>query len=112
MNKKIDNNNNYCFVYVTVKNNEQAKLISSLAIKNKLCACANIFPNVHSIFEWEGKIEINNETILILKTIDKKFEELKSFIEEKHTYDTPCIVKIDISDGNQKFLNWIGNSLE
>ena len=46
----------FCFVYVTVENFRQANIISELAIKNKLCACTNIFPEIHSVFEWEGQI--------------------------------------------------------
>ena len=46
----------FCFVYVTVENFKQAETISELAIKKKLCACANIFPEIHSMFEWKGKI--------------------------------------------------------
>jgi uncharacterized protein involved in tolerance to divalent cations len=33
----------YCFVYITVENFKQAEIIAELAIKKKLCACANIF---------------------------------------------------------------------
>ena len=40
----------FCFVYVTVENFEQAELIAELAIKDKLVACANIFPECHSMF--------------------------------------------------------------
>ena len=55
----------FCFVYVTVENFEQAELIAELAIKDKLVACANIFPESHSMFEWKGEVKLEKETILL-----------------------------------------------
>ena len=102
----------FCFIYVTVENFKQAEIIAELAIKNKLCACANIFPEIHSMFEWEGKVNIEKETVLILKTIESKFQKLEKLISENHTYEIPCILKLDISDGNNKFLNWLQSTVE
>ena len=102
----------FCFIYVTVENFKQAEIIAELAIKNKLCACANIFPEIHSMFEWEGKVNIEKETVLILKTIESKFQRLEKLISENHTYETPCILKLDISKGNKKFLNWLQSTME
>ena len=102
----------FCFIYVTVENFKQAEIIAELAIKNKLCACANIFPEIHSMFEWEGKVNIEKETVLILKTIESKFQKLEKLISENHTYETPCILKVDISKGNKKFLNWLQSTME
>ena len=102
----------FCFIYVTVENFKQAEVIAELAIKNKLCACANIFPEIHSMFEWEGKVNIEKETVLILKTIESKFQKLQKLISENHTYETPCILKLDISKGNKKFLNWLQSTME
>ena len=102
----------FCFIYVTVENFKQAEIIAELAIKTKLCACANIFPEIHSMFEWEGKVNIEKETVLILKTIESKFQKLEKLISENHTYETPCILKLDISKGNKKFLNWLQSTIE
>ena len=101
----------FCLVYVTVENFEQAEKIAELAIKNKFCACANIFPEIHSMFEWEGKINLEKETVLILKTIENKFKNLEKLINKNHTYETPCILKLDISKGNKKFLNWLETTI-
>ena len=80
-------------------------------LKKKLCACANIFPEIHSMFEWKGKINLEKETVLILKTTEDKFSSLEKLISEKHTYETPCILKLDITNGNKKFLNWIEETI-
>ena len=53
----------FCFVYVTVENFEQAEFIAELALKDKLIACANIFPETHSMFEWKGEMKLEKETV-------------------------------------------------
>ena len=70
----------FCFVYVTVENFEQAELIAELAIKDKLVACANIFPESHSMFEWKGEVKLEKETVLLLKTLVNKYDLLEKLI--------------------------------
>ena len=101
----------FCFVYVTVENFEQAEFIAELAIKDKLIACANIFPESHSMFEWKGEVKLEKETVLLLKTLDNKYDLLEKLIIKNHVYETPCILKIDVSKGHKDFLKWVETSV-
>ena len=101
----------FCFVYVTVENFEQAELIAELAIKDKLVACANIFPECHSMFEWKGEVKLEKETVLLLKTLINKYDLLEKLIIKNHVYETPCILKIDVSKGHKDFLKWVETSV-
>ena len=73
--------------------------------------CQDWSNEIHSVFEWEGQINFEKETVLILKTIESKFEKLEKLITENHSYETPCILKLDISKGNKKFLNWLESTI-
>ena len=97
-------------VYITCKNNEEARDIASFVIEDRLAACANIFPAHQSLYFWEGKIQSDAEVAMILKTTKENFPELKAAIVEKHSYETPCIIALDITDGHAPFLNWIKGS--
>ena len=101
----------FCFVYVTVENFEQAEFIAELAIKDKLIACANIFPESHSMFEWKGVVKLEKETVLLLKTLANKYDALEKLIIKNHVYETPCILKIDVSKGHKDFLKWVETSV-
>ena len=101
---------NFLFVYVTYPNQESATQLSSLVIQHKLAACANLLPQVTSIYEWNSNIESQTEVVAIYKTQDSCFEKLKTMIIENHSYDCPCIVAIPITHGNDDFLNWIKNT--
>jgi periplasmic divalent cation tolerance protein len=43
--------------YVTASNREEASKLSAILVEKKLIACCNIFDNVTSVYEWQGKME-------------------------------------------------------
>ena len=57
------------------------------------------------------KINIEQESVLILKTTNKKYKDLESLILKIHSYETPCIIKLSFDDGNKNFLNWINDTV-
>lgn len=97
-------------VYVTCGSKEEAKKIADFAVKNKLAACANYFP-INSVYKWKGKIENDKEFVLLLKTVDKNFGKLKSEIRKMHSYEIPCIMKID-ADANKEYADWVKKQVE
>ena len=94
-------------IYVTAPSRPEAEKIATTVVTEKLAACANILDGVTSIFEWEGKLCRENETVLILKTAEERVGALTERIKELHSYDCPCIVALPIEGGNPDFLNWV-----
>ena len=103
--------NNYCLVYITVGNEPEAIKLAKLALQKKLVACANLYPEVKSIFEWKKELKIEKESILIFKTTEEKFKKLENLILKNHTYETPCVLKLPITEGHKNFLDWIEETL-
>jgi periplasmic divalent cation tolerance protein len=95
------------FTYITCPDTETAKKIATLAIKKRLAACANIIPQMESLYWWDGKIDSAKEVVLILKTKKTAFSELRLLITKEHPYEVPCILTFDITNGNQPYLNWL-----
>ena len=102
----------YRFVYITCSNQEEAAKIGKHIVQERLAACANIIPTMQSIYWWEGKVEEDQETVLVAKTSKKKFPELMEAVRELHSYDVPCIISLPIKKGNPAYLNWINSSLQ
>lgn len=97
--------------YVTVGNREEAERIAEAVVTEKLAACANILSGVRSVFEWQGRICREDETLLLLKTVAEQSEKLVVRIKEMHSYECPCIVFLSLEGGNPDFLDWVRNSL-
>jgi periplasmic divalent cation tolerance protein len=96
-------------VYVTVENEKRAKELASHLLEKKLCACANIFPII-SMYLWppqSGQVEEGGETAVLIKTLEDKLKEIKSFIEKWHSYEVPLFFSIRPFSVNEKFENWL-----
>jgi periplasmic divalent cation tolerance protein len=99
----------FASVLVTVPDLKIAETIAFNLIDKGLAACANYFPT-RSIYRWKEKIEMNEEMIMILKIRASDFELVSKEIVRLHPYEVPCIVKYEISDGFQPYLDWVKES--
>jgi periplasmic divalent cation tolerance protein len=101
-----------CFIYVTCPNAETAERLAQHAVQEKLAACANILPQMLSIYHWQGRIESAQETVLILKSEKRLYKKVERRLLELHPYDCPCIVHWPIEQGSAAYLDWIKNELK
>lgn len=62
----------FILIYVTFRSKESALLLAKQCLKSKLIVCANLLPESTSLYLWKGKVEQQQETIAILKTIKAK----------------------------------------
>ena len=101
----------YKLFYMTCKNKVEANKIAYALVKKDLVACANIIPNIKSYFKWNNKkINALKEIILIGKTVKKNINKITLYVKKISSYDCPCIVFVDIENGNKEFLSWIKSS--
>lgn len=98
-------------VYVTCKTPEEARAIASSAIEKRLAACANIFPAHQALYDWEGVVQNEAETAMILKTTAAAFEVLKAEILRLHSYEVPCVIGWPAEAGHEPFLDWVQNEV-
>ncbi len=94
-------------LYVTAANAEEAERIADTLVEDRLAACANIFPEIRSVYRWQGKICHDKEVALILKTRACLADLAIARIKTLHSYECPCIVTAPVTNGNPDFLNWI-----
>ncbi|KAK0087970.1 hypothetical protein PV326_004985 [Microctonus aethiopoides] len=99
----------YSVAYVTVPNNDVAKKIAHGLVSEKLAACVNIIPQITSIYEWENKITEDNELLLMIKTRTDTVGNLTKYVKENHPYTVCEVISLPIENGNEDYLNWIGN---
>lgn len=96
----------------TCPNTEVANSLAHGAVKQQLAACVNIIPGIQSVYQWQGKIETDNELLLVMKTNQQTLKALELFIQQQHPYDTPEFICINIESGAQAYFDWITSSLK
>jgi periplasmic divalent cation tolerance protein len=94
-------------VYTTYPSLVEAEKAARALVEAGLAACANIVPEMVSIFRWKGEIERGAEVIMILKTRDSLKERLAAKVRESHPFETPAIVFLPASGGDKDYVGWI-----
>lgn len=102
----------FCTVYVTCGNREEALALARAVVGERLAACANVLGAVTSVYEWEGKTHEDEEVALLLKTRRDLVQALTERIGALHSYDCPCVVAWPIETGADDYLEWVREQTE
>ena len=94
-------------VVMTAASSEEAGQIAEILIGSRLAACVQILPGIESIYRWKGTVTRDTEVLLLAKTTRMRFDELERRVRAVHSYETPEIVALPISDASEPYLNWL-----
>jgi periplasmic divalent cation tolerance protein len=101
----------YVVVLVTTPDLKTARKLAKAALKARLVACANLIPKIESHYWWQNKLEASAEVLLLLKTTRARLAALEKSILANHPYDTPEFIVLTLSSGNQRYLDWLAESV-
>ena len=72
-----------------------------------LAACINIVPMIKSFYRWQGKVQQDNESLMLIKCAANNFTALQERILETHPYELPEIITVSVSGGLPAYLDWV-----
>ena len=107
--RQMSGKDEFLVVYSTAPP-EEADALARTLVEERLAACVNIAP-VRSCYIWEGKLNLDPEALLIIKTSRECFEMLRKRIAELHSYAVPEIIALPITEGHQPYLDWLACSV-
>jgi len=87
-----------------------ARRISRELVEQRCAACANILPQIESIYWWEKKIENANETLVLFKTTLGRYGALETTLNQLHPYEVPEIIAFSVEQGLPEYLRWVVES--
>ncbi len=94
-------------VLTTADSAELAAAMARDLVERGLAACVNILPGVRSIYRWRGTVCDEMELLLVVKSLDDRFEEIRARIRALHSYELPEIIAVDIGRGDADYLDWL-----
>jgi len=94
-------------VFTTLPTADKAEELAKALVEERLAACANLLPAIRSIYRWQGKLQDENEVLVLLKTRAEHLERLKLRILELHPYEVPEVLAVPVESGYQPYLDWL-----
>jgi periplasmic divalent cation tolerance protein len=104
------NDTEYVLVMTTLPADADASVFARTLVETRLAACVNLLPAMESVYRWEGTVEAERERQLIIKTTRARTAALWERVREVHPYDVPEFIVLPIVDGNDAYLQWVGES--
>lgn len=96
----------YSVVITTASSDDEAKIIATALLSKQLAACVQLMP-IQSYYTWKGQLQTGDEQLLLIKTKRSHFAAVQQCILDNHSYETPEVIEVPITDGLPSYLNWI-----
>ncbi len=101
---------NFCQLWLTCADKQEAdKIVNTLLVKH-LVVCARQIP-LTADYLWQGKIDHNDEVLLIMDSRDDLFSEVERTVAKLHSYDTFVLEMTPIERLSVKAEEWIKGEL-
>lgn len=94
-------------IYTTFPSLDEAKKAGKALVENGFAACVNIFPEMTSLYVWEGALEEAREAAMLIKTAKARTAEVLEQVKRLHPYSLPARLVLAVDGGGEDFLEWI-----
>jgi uncharacterized protein involved in tolerance to divalent cations len=99
-------------VQTTFASAEDAARVAQALLAERLAACCQIVPAVTSLYVWDGKLREEPEVLLLVKTTELRWHELRDRIVELHPYDTPELIATAVNNVTFEYMAWVKDSVK
>lgn len=104
MNKPVE-------LVLTCADRAEAEKISEVLLSERLITCAKFMP-VESKYRWHGKIETDEEIIVLMESVSGNFDRVESEVARLHSYDTFVLKQIPITRLSRKAQKWLDSETQ
>ncbi len=98
-------------VLTTIGGQEQGKGLARDLVSRRLAACVSVVSGVNSVYRWAGRVDEDEEVLLLIKTTTDRKEELKVHLIQVHPYEVPEFLVLSIREGGEPYIRWLVESV-
>mgnify|MGYP001945128145 CR=1 FL=1 len=88
----------------------EGQRVSKVLLEKKLVACVKFLP-VGADFLWDGKVDHNDEVLLMMESREDLFDQIEAEIAKVHSYDTFGLQATPINKLSKDAETWLHESL-
>ena len=93
-------------VMTTVGSVEQGLRLARSLVEEGRVACAQVLPQITSLYRWQGQIEEEGEQLLLLKLPASQYSQLETRLAQLHPYEEPEVIALAATAVSQSYLRW------
>ena len=90
----------------TTASEQEALKLARLLVDQRLAACVQISAPMRSIYRWQGELCEGVEFRCSIKSLATHAAQLMQIIRQAHTYDTPQIIVLPVTDCDPSYAQW------
>lgn len=98
-------------VFMTAGSAAEAQRIAGELVERQLAACVQILPEIESVYRWKDEIQREKEILILAKTSAAQFDNLEKTVRAIHSYETPEIVAVPISQVSEPYRAWMADNV-
>lgn len=83
--------------------------IARALIEGRYAACVNVLPKVHSYYHWEGVLQCDEESTLIIKVPERYIGALRERILDLHPYEVVEVLSLPVmvEESEGSYVDWV-----
>lgn len=97
----------FLLILSTAPDQETAKRLATTLVEQRLAACVNILPQTTSVYTWKGKLELSDESLLLIKSTQQNYAAVETTLRAQHPYELPEVLAVPVELGLQEYLDWV-----
>jgi periplasmic divalent cation tolerance protein len=94
-------------VLTTLATPEAARDLVRELVAARLVACGTVVPGATSIFRWKDAVTAEDEALVLLKTVEGRWDALVAAVDRLHPYDVPELLALPGKAGLPSYLAWL-----
>lgn len=94
-------------VLTTLPAAADAEAFARALVGERLAACVNLLPPMHSIYRWQGAVQSEAERQLVMKTWRDRLPALELRLKALHPYEVPELLVVETAGGSAAYLEWL-----
>jgi periplasmic divalent cation tolerance protein len=98
-------------VLTTCASADEAERLADSLVEQRLAACVNTLGRVQSTYRWQGRVEREQESLLVIKTTEARLPEVERIIRERSSYEVPEVLAVPVQGGSAAYLGWLADSV-
>ncbi len=84
-----------------------AERLARQLVDERMIACANLLPDVRSVYRWSGAVRTEPEVLMLMKTVRAQLDGVIRRVAELHPYEVPEVLAFPAEAGLRAYAAWV-----